>query len=281
MVNSLASLASAAFILCILPLCGASAMDEPPQQLAAGGPPVLPLETLSLNADVGKSIQQARDAETMAREKAAAARDAQANAQVAAQQARASAERAASDSPGNDVVVQKFDGLGTYQGGVSMDARSGPGVWMGDDGERYAGDWQTNNRNGFGVTDPPNGIRFEGNWKDGKPCGVGVVSWPNGDRYEGDYCDGHYSGYGVFYFSRNSNTNYVRENAGQWANDKQTGYGVRLWAAGTRSEGEWLDGELNGYAAEFDTTGHLQTKMDVPQQGRYDHSQLKDPLMPP
>ena len=261
--------------LSFIPALAAAATDQPALVLM---PPVLPLADLPLNAEVAKALQQARDAEAMAREKASAARDAQANAGVAAEQARAHA--ASAQAGGDDVTVQQFAGLGTYQGGIAQAARNGQGVWMGADGERYEGDWQSDNRSGFGVAVVASGLRFEGVWKDGKPCGAGVVTWPDGDVYEGDYCDGHYSGYGVFYFSRESNNNYVRENAGQWANDKQTGYGVRLWVAGTRSEGEWLDGELNGYGAEFDTAGHLQTKLDVPQQGRYDHGALKDPLAP-
>jgi len=264
-------------ILCFLPLSAAAAVPAADQPSLALTPPVLPLADLPLNPDVAKAVGEARNAEATAREKAAAARDAQANAEVAAQQARANAQTAAAQTGGKDVAVQQFAALGTYQGGIAGEARNGQGVWVGADDERYEGDWQADNRNGFGTAVSSSGIRFEGAWKDGKPCGVGVVTWPGGDRYEGDYCDGHYTGYGVFYFSRDSNTNYVRENAGQWANGRQTGYGVRLWAAGTRSEGEWLDGELNGYGAEFDTAGRLQTKLDVPQQGRYDHGMLKAP----
>src|SRR6185503_19754654 len=148
------------------------------------------------------------------------------------------------------------------------------------DGERYEGEWRTDNRNGVGVTMPPSSIRFEGTWQDGAPCGVGVVTWPNGDHYEGEYCKGHYTGIGVFYFSTTSNTNYVREIAGQWLNDKQTGFGVRVWAAGTRSEGNWKDGQLNGYGAEFDAQGALTTKLGVPQQGLYVNGELRTPMLP-
>ena len=245
-----------------------------------GNPPVLPIATLPLHPKVAEAVQRARDAEAKARERADAAREAQARAQTAAAKARANADRAAANPDGNDVVVQAFADLGTYRGDISAGVRQGAGVWVGDDGERYRGEWQGDNRNGVGVSDPSNKIRFEGTWKDGKPCGVGVLSWPNGDRYEGDYCDGHYTGYGVFHFSAVSNKNFARENTGQWDQDKQTGFGIRLWAGGYRSEGQWLNGKLTGYGAEFDTNGQVQTKLDVLQEGQYQGDTLKVEMAP-
>jgi hypothetical protein len=236
-----------------------------------------------LHPDVAKAIQQARDAEAKARENAAAGREAQAKARAAAAQALAAEQRATSPSPPPDVVVQDFtkQNLGTYKGGIANGTREGFGVWIDVKGERYEGEWKTDGRNGVGKTVPASGPTFEGTWQNGNPCGVGVLTWPNGDRYEGDYCTGHYTGYGIFYFSTTSNTNYARENIGQWANDKQTGFGVRLWAGQNRSEGQWLDGELMGYGAEFAADGQIQTKLNITQQGVYERGSLKTPLARP
>ncbi len=235
-----------------------------------------------LQADVGRTIQQAREAEAKAREKAAAGREAQAKARAAAEQAREAEKMATAPMPPDGVVVQDFtkQKLGTYKGGLVNGVRQGSGVWVDVSGERYEGEWKGDGRNGVGKTIPGRmgDPTFEGTWQNGNPCGVGVLIWPNGDRYEGDYCTGHYSGYGIFYFSTTSNTNYARENIGQWANDKQTGYGVRLWAGQNRSEGQWVDGELVGYGAEFGPDGQIQTKLNVMQEGLYEAGILKTPL---
>jgi len=246
----------------------------------------VPIDSLPLNTDVASAIQAAREAEADAREKAASGRAAQAWASQAAAQARIAAQGAATppqSQPRNDnLTEQSFPGLGTYQGGIAGGVRQGVGVWADASGERYEGEWSGDNRNGVGVTTPPGATepRYEGTWQDGSPCGLGVLTWPNGDRYEGEYCKGHYSGVGVFYFSTTSNTNYARENAGQWAVDKQTGFGVRVWAGGNRSEGSWQDGELTGYGAEFDTSGQVSTKLNVMQQGYFQNNRLVTPLSP-
>ena len=232
-----------------------------------------------LAPDVGSAIQQARDAKSRANQQAAAARAAQMRSATAATAARDAEKRARSPSHPGSVVVQDFTAqrLGVYAGTVSDGVRQGNGVWIAVNGEHYEGEWNNDGRNGVGKSIPVSGPTFEGTWKDGIPCGVGVLTWPNGDRYEGDYCNGHYSGYGIFYYS-DSNTNYARENIGQWTNDKQTGYGVRLWDGQNRSEGRWQDGELNGYGAEFAANGQIQTKLNIGQQGLYERGALKAAL---
>jgi len=235
-----------------------------------------------LNASVAQAVQQSREAEAQARQKAAAGRDAQMRARAAAEQARDAEKSATAPSPAEGYVVQDFtkQRLGTYKGQITNGQRNGAGVWIDINGERYEGEWKGDGRNGTGKTVPGRmgDPIFEGTWENGNPCGVGVLTWPSGDRYEGDYCMGHYTGYGIFYFATNSNTNYARENIGQWNNDKQTGYGVRLWAGLNRSEGQWVDGQLAGYGAEFSGDGKIQTKLDVPQQGIYEGGNLKTPL---
>jgi hypothetical protein len=146
-------------------------------------------------------------------------------------------------------------------------------------GEVYRGLWFNDDRNGYGISTSLSGVRFEGEWKDRIPCGVGVLIFKDGGRYEGEYCNGHQNGVGVYYFPV-SPTNHDKEYAGEWKDDKRVGFGMRLWAAGVRSEGGWLNNEMSGYGADFDLYGQVALKGTVSQQGVFENNDLKLPVPP-
>jgi hypothetical protein len=249
----------------------------PPPRFA----PIIPVEQLQLHPEVAAAIRAARAAEDRAREKAKQAREAQAKAQSAAKEADAA--KTASAKPVS-YMQQDFAQLGVYEGRVTVGARGtpvrqGPGIWTDVNGEVYRGLWFNDDRNGYGISTSLSGVRFEGEWKDRIPCGVGVLIFKDGGRYEGEYCNGHQNGVGVYYFPV-SPTNHDKEYAGEWKDDKRVGFGMRLWAAGVRSEGGWLNNEMSGYGADFDLYGQVAMKGTVSQQGVFENNDLKLPVPP-
>jgi hypothetical protein len=239
-----------------------------------GTAPVLPPFDLALHPMVEQSILAARQADFDARQEAEGGRAAQAQAREAAERAREAAANARRSQP--NYAVQRV-GNGSYEGAVLDTVPHGAGVFTSADGERYEGDWTQNLRNGFGVSMTSSKITFEGTWKNGDSCGVGVVTYPNGDRYEGEYCKGNMHGRGVFVFAPRAD-NYVGEDAGEWTMNAQTGMGVRLWTTGARSEGQWREGKLDGYGANFGLCGTVATVLGVPQQGIFANGMLQRPL---
>jgi hypothetical protein len=85
---------------------------------------------------------------------------------------------------------------------------------------------------------------------------------------------------GVYHYVAASRANQIREIAGQWKDDQQTGPSVRIWTSGERWEGTFVNGRLNGPGAQFDSERNPKTLMGVPQQGIFENDNLKTVLRP-
>lgn len=122
----------------------------------------------------------------------------------------------------------QIKGLKAAQIGQEADryVQNGYGVFVGQAGERYAGEIRGGQRNGYGIDTYPSGDRYEGKEVNNQKSGYGVYLYANGDRYEGEF-----------------------------ASDRIDGWGVYFHADGSRYKGEFADGKANGPGFLIDTNG--------------------------
>ena len=141
-------------------------------------------------------------------------------------------------------------GVGKYEGPWNDDGvPHGFGIWTGDDGSSYEGEWKDGLRHGNGIH-IFDGCRYEGEWKDDFKCGHGEIVTANGFRYIGDWRGDHYHGKGTYHDPEG----HTYE--GEWKYGKSHGYGVVRYSAGSSYEGFWKDGMKHGKGFEIDTNGN-------------------------
>lgn len=160
--------------------------------------------------------------------------------------------------------------LVTYASGARYDGeldddgrRSGQGVYIFVNGDRYEGEFRNGKSNGHGVYTTARHDRYEGEFRDGVLSGRGDATYANGDHYEGDFRDGKRDGNGVLnrangeryegefrdnLFNGHGVANYAIGNRydGDFANGLREGHGVFIFANGDRFEGEFRGNMGNG-----------------------------------
>ena len=94
--------------------------------------------------------------------------------------------------------------------------RTGRGVYIWPNGDRYEGEFEYNGMHGTGTLNYANGEKYIGSWVGGKKRGHGVYYWPNGKRYEGEFKD-----------------------------DKKHGIGSLIYINGEVAYGKWVDDVLS------------------------------------
>eukprot|EP00904_Undaria_pinnatifida_P008783 jgi/Undpi1/5034/HiC_scaffold_19.g08386.m1 len=133
-----------------------------------------------------------------------------------------------------------------YKGSFSNDMRSGKGVCFYPNGAKFAGQWERNMHQGFGVYVSPGGReRYVGQWCNSKRHGYGRYIFANGDVYDGDFQRGQACGQGVYRYAKtggDAGDCYV----GGWEADRRHGKGILRWANGSRYEGYWKAGAIEG-----------------------------------
>jgi hypothetical protein len=78
--------------------------------------------------------------------------------------------------------------------------RSGFGICMYENNEKYVGHWKNGKRHGEGSYYYRDGSIYKGDWKDGKQNGRGVLKYINGQQYSGSWKKGKKSGIGTYKF---------------------------------------------------------------------------------
>ena len=129
--------------------------------------------------------------------------------------------------------------------------------------ELYTGEWRDGKRHGHGIQEYADGSSYEGEWREDTQCGHGIFEYSNGDRYTG-----HFS---IFPITRDTSTlaglsafladlsarsadltapsaDLSARSTGQPRSRRQRvslrhGFGLYVWADGSRWEGEWVRGE--------------------------------------
>ncbi len=174
-------------------------------------------------------------------------------------------------------------GIGTY---ILSDGNVISGVFMNDemldDDQKAEGCINGDCHSGFGVAIYDNGAVYEGYWNNGYPNSQGKMTEPDGSVYEGEFLNGYYNGFGTrttpdgtvkrglweedrFVNELNPETTkgdisgnttngygvYVFDSGdyymGYWKDDHENGQGTLFCIDGTKMQGCWENGELNGF----------------------------------
>ncbi len=179
-----------------------------------------------------------------------------------------------------------------YSGEWKDGERNGTGTLYWINGDRYEGDWADDTMEGTGTywyakDDDSGRQKYEGEWEDGERNGMGTLYWTNGARYEGEFLNDSRNGTGIYWYPKdneNGKEKYdgewkegecsgkgivtYREDSerlqfvGQFADGLWNGEGVLYYKDGRRTEGTWVDNELEGMAVRWyskeDDTGRLK-----------------------
>ncbi|CAM9232703.1 unnamed protein product [Ascophyllum nodosum] len=133
-----------------------------------------------------------------------------------------------------------------YKGDFRDDMRCGRGVCCYSNGSKFAGYWERNIRQGFGVFVSPDGReRYTGQWQNDKKHGYGRYIFASGDIYDGEFIRDQAWGQGVYRYaiSGGGAGDYY---LGSWESDRRHGKGILRWANGSRFEGYWKAGDIDG-----------------------------------
>ena len=193
-----------------------------------------PFSIDQLAADVKSAAEAARRAQTMATQRAAAARQ-------AAQAADAIKDGQSIVGADGDRYMSQISGGAPTGLGVRTRG-SGPNV-----GDRYRGELRNGQANGVGVYEfmdnagnaAARAARYEGEYSGDVASGHGVMHWRSGDSLAGQGASGGAQGRGVLTYANG------QRYEGELANGNRHGFGV-VWAAdgSVIQAGRWARGEL-------------------------------------
>ena len=151
-----------------------------------------------------------------------------------------------------------------YEGEWLADKRHGRGAAAGIDGRAYDGEWREGLFHGNGTYTAADGV-YVGAFVEGKRRGRGKMTYADGDVYEGEWADDKYDGEGTHVYANGSTytgghkagrparTAAARgggrtgaRTAGEWRWAARHGDGVMTFASGTRYEGFFVEGKMEG-----------------------------------
>lgn len=176
-------------------------------------------------------------------------------------------------------TVQFVDGT-CYTGRCQWGHLHGYGICDSADGARYAGEWSEGKRTGRGVLQSADGESYNGVWENDMFHGAGRYNAGRAEghaefeEYDGQWHHHAKHGYGVhknaegvykgqFLHNERSGQGEAvycsgKKFVGQWKNDERCGVG-KLYEkdGGVIYEGEWQDGEYNGFGREMAPDGSV------------------------
>ena len=130
------------------------------------------------------------------------------------------------DAPARSKRIHSFDGV--YSGETTDDDRP----------------------QGEGTKEFKNGASYTGQWQDGKRHGEGTFVWTKG-HYTGQWWFGMRHGDGLETLSNGETY------AGKFEEDKKHGFGTYTWEDGTRYEGNWVKGKMEGQGKMIGSDGSV------------------------
>ena len=139
------------------------------------------------------------------------------------------------------LLWQRGDVHGDYQGQMSSGRAHGQGVRVTSGGFRYKGEWRDGLKHGRGIETWPSGGSYDGEWRDNRRHGQGVLVTSDGDRYEGEWRNHAQNGQGTYNWANGDRYE------GGWRNNGHSGPGTKIWANGTHYEGEWSGSYPHGW----------------------------------
>uniref|UniRef100_T1IHY9 Uncharacterized protein n=1 Tax=Strigamia maritima TaxID=126957 RepID=T1IHY9_STRMM len=140
---------------------------------------------------------------------------------------------------------------GTQFGRLDYNAE---GTWY------YSGEWADGKRNGCGVQHFESGSIYNGEWRDGFAHGLGTMYSCRADQlYEGMWRRGQRHGHGEQYWLMEPSPSVClfqhHMYKGEWVNDKRSGFGIFIYADGSKYEGYWKDDRKSGNGIFFHKNG--------------------------
>jgi serine/threonine protein kinase len=229
---------------------------QPAQQQAATpapAPSAQPAPTPPAKPAPTALIEQAERAASSARAVLERADEAARAARAMGGEARIVAARAARPDLANAERLS-YAGGANYVGQVVDGKRQGLGVVDLANGERQAGDWQSDQLNGLGTVRLEDDTRYAGQWRDGQSTGLGAREKPGVDRADGNFVAGRLEGLGV----RRSLTEPATIQSGEFRAGLLEGPGVETVGA-QRFEGGFKAGQRNGYGQLKNPDGKVQS----------------------
>lgn len=154
-----------------------------------------------------------------------------------------------STSTNKNEKIIKFDNGDVYKGEILNGKRSGFGVCIFSNRDKYEGLWKDDLMHCVGKYIFSDGSVYTGDFKHGLIEGLGMHRYINKDIYKGYYKNNKREGKGVLYYKDGSK--YI----GGWKEDKQSGYGELTKSNSEVYKGEFLDGKFNGRGEYFYSDG--------------------------
>ena len=147
----------------------------------------------------------------------------------------------------NENVDKNFSGKllkvyedGTYEGEFVNGLKSGSGVYIYKNGDKYIGEFKNDEKNGIGAYYYNNGESYIGNYYKNKREGKGCYYYVDGDKFDGKFKKGKAEGFGKFYYSNGDR--YF----GNYKYDIKNGHGTYYYQDGKRYVGEFKEGIKHG-----------------------------------
>lgn len=165
-----------------------------------------------------------------------------------------------------------FDPVGVYSGNFSGGKRSGTGIFVWENGDRYEGEWKNDQITGYGTLSFADGVIFKGTFLKGKlnkgsitiPQGDGrtairsvwdgelqqacTLIWPDGTRLDGRAGKSGFSGEVTVAYANGDS--YV----GTLKDGLKSGSGTYTWKNGAFYKGSWENDKMNGSGTYYFTS---------------------------
>ena len=153
---------------------------------------------------------------------------------------------------------------GWYDGEWQRGLRHGKGVRLFSNGNKYIGAFSEGEMEGEGIMLYANGDQYVGEWAHGHPQGQGVMKYAHGETYEGSWLSGFIFGQGKYVYTdggyyegefKKMKPNKANGIEFPHPDGKRNGLGIRVWANGSRYEGNWEDDKMSGDGNYTGVTG--------------------------
>lgn len=152
---------------------------------------------------------------------------------------------------------------------IAGNCNNGYGIYIFDNGDKYAGEWNNGQREGQGAYYYKSGIRYTGNFRNNTLDGYGYCLWTDGSYYIGEWADGAINGQGAYHYAngtkdvgywKNTRLQNSTYNSGCVSGDCNNGFGTYIWGVDTKSPGDkytgyWLNGERTGQGTYYYADG--------------------------